>query len=213
VAHIVDDDSPRAVTMNERERDRLLRILHEMSLDQAAQDRREFAMTQAALALSATWEQVADAFGVSQDEARDRYAALCRRFGPEPAYPLNLPPGGPVPLDGPATPAIFVPLRNVAGATPKRIRELQDMLDLAVSMSGNLVDGKFAVLPAGAKILPAHPGREWVNVGLMAEPGNTRVFVATEEWGDVVPGLQCRLRATIGEQSLSFRLTPADGPP
>ena len=118
---------------------------------------------------------------------------------------------GPVPPNKPVTPAIFVPLRDVGvPIVPGQVRAVQDMLNEAARVTGNLVDGKFVVLPVGAKILPAHPGREWVNVGLMAESGNVRVFVATDEWGDVVPGLQCRLRS-IGEQSLSFRLTPADG--
>jgi hypothetical protein len=98
VAHILDDDFPRSAAMNDRERGRLLGVLHEICLDRANSDLREFAMTQAALALRATWEQVADAFGVSQDEARDRYAALRRRFGPLEPEPVAMTTAGPVPF-------------------------------------------------------------------------------------------------------------------
>ena len=103
MAHILDDDSPRAATMNDRERGRLLGILHEICLDRGNSDLREFAMTQAALALHATWEQVADASGVSQDAARDRYGALRRRFAP---------PAGRLPCSAPSFPSRRFPVTS-----------------------------------------------------------------------------------------------------
>ena len=74
------------------------------------------------------------------------------------------PPGtsGLLAADEPAitVPAIFVPLRDVPGMTPSRMADLQRMLnDMPAVMFGDVVDGKFIVLPVGAKILPAHPGR------------------------------------------------------
>ena len=41
----------------------------------------------------------------------------------------------------------------------------------------------------------------------MAKRGVTRMFTAADEWADVIPGLQCRLRVP-GEQPLEFRLSP-----
>jgi hypothetical protein len=46
---------------------------------------------------------------------------------------------------------------------------------------------------------------------LLAE-GGLRILRATDEWDDIIPGFQCRLRSA-GEQFLEFRLTPADGSP
>jgi hypothetical protein len=129
---------------------------------------------------------------------------------------------GPVPLsrvweflgESGTAPAIFVPIRDVPGATPTRMREVQEALNHAARATGDLVEGKFVTLPPGAEVVPAHPGREWIRVipPMLAGSGCTRIMRATDEWADVVPGLQCRLRC-IGEQHLEFRLTPADGSP
>ena len=205
MAHIFDDDSPRAATMNDRERGRLLGILHEICLDRGNSDLREFAMTQAALALHATWEQVADASGVSQDAARDRYGALRRRFAP-PGAPAVFGPFvsvPPVPRDEPETiPAIFVPIRdNCPGMTPSRIADLQRMLnDMVAVMFGDVVEGKFITLPPGAKVvLPSHPGREWIRVPPeMTGPNYERIVTARREWGQVWPGLECLLSSFGG---------------
>lgn len=43
----------------------------------------------------------------------------------------------------------------------------------------------------------------------MTGSARARIFRATDEWAEVIPGFQCRLCGP-GEQSLSFRLTPAE---
>ena len=222
MAHILDDDSPRAATMNDRERGRLLGILHEICLDRGNSDLREFAMTQAALALHATWEQVADASGVSQDAARDRYGALRRRFAP-PGAPAVFGPFvsvPPVPRDEPETvPAIFVPIRdNCPGMTPSRIADLQRMLnDMVAVMFGDVVEGKFITLPPGAKVvLPSHPGREWVKVPDVIAGGGHQYTRISKEWTEAWPGFQCRYGGSDSGPDfalINFRLTPADGSP
>lgn len=223
MAHILDDDSPRAATMNDRERGRLLGILHEICLDRGNSDLREFAMTQAALALHATWEQVADASGVSQDAARDRYGALRRRFAP-PGAPAVFGPFvsvPPVPRDEPETvPAIFVPIRgNCPGMTPRRPDDLQRMLnDMVAVMFGDVVDGKFVTLPPGAKILPAHPGREWIRLPSILADGGHQITRAGRGWVQAWPGLECCVSSfgcakEHAHTIISFRLTPADGSP
>jgi hypothetical protein len=186
MAYILDDDPPRAATMNDRERGRLLGILHEIGLDRASSDLREFALTQAALALRATWEQVADASGVSQPQAQERYEALRKRFtppeqvayttqGPVPAYPLNLPPACPVP------------------PTPADERATREPRSWEYPVSG------FAAMRLN---LPPE----------MADPRYSRIIRATEEWAEAIPGLQCRL-SSPGEQIIYFRLTPAEDAP
>ena len=42
-------------------------------------------------------------------------------------------------------------------------------------------------------------------------PGYTRILQATNEWAEVWPGVQCRLR-TAGEQSVEFRLLSPEAP-
>lgn len=217
MAYILDDDPPRAATMNDRERGRLLGILHEIGLDRASSDLREFAMTQAALALRATWEQVADASRVSQQEARERYEVLRERFAP-PAFPLNLPPGGMLGAalnagEPGSAPAIFVPTCDVPGVSPSRLADLQHVLNAATIPFDGLVDGRFVPLPPGAKVLPAHPGRGWIKTpDEMTDPRYNRIIRATEEWAEAIPGLQCRL-SSPGEQIIYFRLTPAGNDP
>lgn len=124
---------------------------------------------------------------------------------------------GSAPATGPETvSAIFVPLRDTGlTVTPSQILSVEAALNRAAQSTGNLVDGKFAVLPVGAKILPAHPGCEWVRVipPMIPDPGSTRIMRATGEWADVVPGFQCRVPFCAGEYQLEFRLTPADGSP
>ena len=107
---------------------------------------------------------------------------------------------GPPPPNKPSVPAIFVPLRDVPGMTPSRMADLQRMLnDMPAVMFGDVVDGKFIVLPVGAKILPAHPGREWIKVPPeMTDPHYERIVTARREWGQVWPGLECLLSSFGG---------------
>ena len=101
--------------------------------------------------------------------------------------------------------AIFVPTRD--GVTPSQVADAQHLLRYTAR---HIVKGEFVVLPPGAKILPAHPGRGWMRLpDEMADPGYNRLARATGEWADVVPGFQCRLSAP-GEQIVYFRLAPAD---
>ena len=54
------------------------------------------------------------------------------------------------------TPVIFVPLRNTGlPVLPAQIRGVEAALNEAARATGNLVDGKFFVLPPGAKIAGA----------------------------------------------------------
>ena len=47
-------------------------------------DRREYAMIQSAMALGVTWERIGEALGLgSADAARERYADLEKRIGPD----------------------------------------------------------------------------------------------------------------------------------
>ena len=172
------------------------------------------------------------AYIVDDDTPRTRSGWSCpgcgRCYGPRvgecpycpavPTFPLNLPPVYPVPLDEPVTPAIFVPLRDFSlPIVPAPVRSVQDALNEAARATGNIVDGKFVVLPQGAKILPAHPGRGWMRLpDEMTSPHYNRIVQAGREWGQVWPGLECRLGSFGGVNddayaTISLRLTPAEG--
>jgi hypothetical protein len=115
-----------------------------------------------------------------------------------------------------STDAIFVPLRDT-GLTlaPAQVRSVQDALNEAARMTGNLVDGKFVTLPPGTKILPAHPGREWIKIPAeMANPGSYRHARISREWTEVWPGMECRYGGSdsgSGLPLIQFRLTLAEG--
>ena len=116
---------------------------------------------------------------------------------PSVAFPLNFPPPRGEP---PAVPAIFVPTRDVPGATPSRLADLQHVLNAATIQFDGMVDGKFVPLPPGAKVvLPSHPGREWIRIPpVMADPHYERIVTARREWGQVWPGLECLLSSFGG---------------
>ena len=124
---------------------------------------------------------------------------------------------GQVPPNKPATPAIFVPVRDVPGATPGRLADLQHVLNAAAIPFDGMVDGKFIPLPPGAKVvLPSHPGREWVKVPDVIAGGGHQYTRISKEWTEAWPGFQCRYGGSDSGPDfalINFRLTPADGSP
>ena len=133
---------------------------------------------------------------------------------PSVAFPLNFPPPRGEP---PAVPAIFVPTRDVPGATPGRLADLQHVLNAAAIPFDGMVDGKFIPLPPGAKVvLPSHPGREWVKVPDVIAGGGHQYTRISKEWTEAWPGFQCRYGGSDSGPDfalINFRLTPADGSP
>ena len=70
-------------TMNDRERERLLADLKALQGERSSIDHREYAFIQAARALGATWDRIADALSLNSPQAaQQRYQALGRRIGP-----------------------------------------------------------------------------------------------------------------------------------
>ena len=134
---------------------------------------------------------------------------------PEPSGPFSR--TGSVSLEIPVTPAIFVPTRDVPGATPSRLADLQHVLNAATIPFDGMVDGKFYPLPPGSKILPAHPGPGWIRVpDEMTGPHYSRIVRVTTEWTEAWKGLQVRWNgAWEGEPaaSIELRLTPAGNDP
>ena len=80
MAHILPD--PSGATFNDRERDNLLTALKALRSERFSIDHREYALTQGARALGATWEQIGDALDRYAQEAEKRYKELEERIGP-----------------------------------------------------------------------------------------------------------------------------------
>lgn len=151
--------------------------------------------------------------GNGESPGRGPGAGRLHRQGPGPVQRIRLRPGPPEQ----ATPAIFVPVRDVPGATPGRLADLQHVLNAAAIPFDGMVDGKFIPLPPGAKVvLPSHPGREWVKVPDVIAGGGHQYTRISKEWTEAWPGFQCRYGGSDSGPDfalINFRLTPADGSP
>jgi hypothetical protein len=80
-----------AVTMNERERARLLQALRSIGVERSALAVREYAMMAAARAVGATWKQIAEAIGVESPQgAEKRFRTLRDHTDAPPSQPCQV---------------------------------------------------------------------------------------------------------------------------